>query len=488
MNARTSCAPMTRRCGRPGTRGFVYGLTALCMSLASLAPSAADAQTTISATTPNGYACEWTVPRMALAADRQVILFHCRDGAETPCSERWAEDIIPETSGASVPERVFVCSHQNDPVGAIVIATADFGLREAFAFDQPGDPAEVTLIRALPGATRQFRVQMTNDFPRLVQAQIVGHTSRGLTSLWEGELEYTSDCDAGTYEQGRVELRVGEPEFGTLLTRVLESSSRREVGRVSLFHWSPVAERFEGPTSCPDPAALLAQRSTPEIVGSLAESSAAPQGIATRYEDSEFARLLRARRLRGRGATRYAGYAVARLPSSSGSCPALLVRVVGFEVVAGTVPPVERYAQYGVVDIDPRTRRLRAVEPSIPATDARVVATLGNTPHLDSGFYRDNASGLDMQSGSSPTTQSQADAVAYCASLPLAGGGWRLPTKDELLIVYSNRAALAPTAEFFFWSSSPDGSSPSSGWFVNFYYGVADSTGATDTHRARCVR
>ena len=104
------------------------------------------------------------------------------------------------------------------------------------------------------------------------------------------------------------------------------------------------------------------------------------------------------------------------------------------------------------------------------------------------GLYRDSASGLVMQYGVSPSAQSQADSVAWCANLPFAGGGWRLPTKDELLMVYDNRAQLEATEERF-WSSSNLPDSPADGWYVEFdavggiFYGPP-----TQNFFARCVR
>ena len=103
------------------------------------------------------------------------------------------------------------------------------------------------------------------------------------------------------------------------------------------------------------------------------------------------------------------------------------------------------------------------------------------------GTVRDNVSGLVMQFGFSPDRQSQAESIAYCASLPLAGGGWRLPTKDELLIVYANRGALEPTDEIL-WSSSSVAGSPELGWSVYFGNGGADVDEVAIPSRARCVR
>lgn len=110
------------------------------------------------------------------------------------------------------------------------------------------------------------------------------------------------------------------------------------------------------------------------------------------------------------------------------------------------------------------------------------------------GFFHDNASGLDMQFDGSPTTMSQAASVAYCASLPLAGGGWRLPTKDELLVVYANRAHLQPIVNWItFWSSSParvgqQNFGQTIGWIVDWSNGNALDLNGTSLTRARCVR
>ena len=103
------------------------------------------------------------------------------------------------------------------------------------------------------------------------------------------------------------------------------------------------------------------------------------------------------------------------------------------------------------------------------------------------GFYRDPASGLVMQVGFSPNVQNQAESRIYCSQLPLAGGGWRLPTKDELLVVYANRRYLEPSEDVL-WSTTPYAGSPSNGWGVNFGSGIAYYYDVTYYPRARCVR
>jgi len=114
---------------------------------------------------------------------------------------------------------------------------------------------------------------------------------------------------------------------------------------------------------------------------------------------------------------------------------------------------------------------------------------------LGDGTVRDNRSGLVWQQGFSPGEQAQAASVTYCTSLTL-GGGWRLPTKDELLsIVDSSRSNPSIDTAFFpgtpstwFWSSSPVAGSPSVGWYVYFSSGNANVYDATSMYRARCVR
>jgi hypothetical protein len=124
---------------------------------------------------------------------------------------------------------------------------------------------------------------------------------------------------------------------------------------------------------------------------------------------------------------------------------------------------------------------------------------------------RDQASGLVIQVGFSPQRQNQAAAFAYCATLPLAGGGWRLPTRDELSVALANRTLLADSDDWF-WSAAPTVTPPSRGvvvrvahevfdsaatrraaassrgWIVHFTHGFAYADGPEAPFRARCVR
>jgi len=86
-------------------------------------------------------------------------------------------------------------------------------------------------------------------------------------------------------------------------------------------------------------------------------------------------------------------------------------------------------------------------------------------------------------------------AATYCATLPLDGGGWRLPTRAELqgIVDYGGTApAINPAFESVasdgYWSSTTCAGTTDVAWLVNFNYG--DQYGHYKYHRyyVRCVR
>ena len=91
-------------------------------------------------------------------------------------------------------------------------------------------------------------------------------------------------------------------------------------------------------------------------------------------------------------------------------------------------------------------------------------------------------------------------ATDYCRNLQLAGhSGWRLPTIDELQVIYDdingghsvrdNLKLSNDNVTEYRWSSSP-GNASGKAWTMNFGYGQR-STMPLDTReytRARCVR
>jgi formylglycine-generating enzyme required for sulfatase activity len=85
------------------------------------------------------------------------------------------------------------------------------------------------------------------------------------------------------------------------------------------------------------------------------------------------------------------------------------------------------------------------------------------------------------------------DAQKYCAGLGLPGGGWRLPTKEELLALCeakkSDRAVAAypGMGEGWYWSSSPYVGDTGVAWVVAFNLGGSYSDVTSVSYAVRCV-
>jgi len=102
-----------------------------------------------------------------------------------------------------------------------------------------------------------------------------------------------------------------------------------------------------------------------------------------------------------------------------------------------------------------------------------------------------------VAAGCSGTGCTQAGAIAYCAALPLDGGGWRLPQVSELLTLVDPtqfNPAIDPTAfpstpAEDCWSSSAYVGAAGDAWAVYFYVGNSYAYYNTgSTRRVRCVR
>jgi hypothetical protein len=109
------------------------------------------------------------------------------------------------------------------------------------------------------------------------------------------------------------------------------------------------------------------------------------------------------------------------------------------------------------------------------------------------GTVTDPLTGLVWQQTLGTNDYSQADGVAYCAGLTLAGGGWHLPTITELESIVDRRysptidpTAFPSTPPAGFWSSSV--ASGGNGWLVTFYGGYSSYDDTSATGRVRCVR
>ena len=75
------------------------------------------------------------------------------------------------------------------------------------------------------------------------------------------------------------------------------------------------------------------------------------------------------------------------------------------------------------------------------------------------------------------------EAVEACKKL---GTGWRLPTKDELYILYKNREEIGGFANSYYWSSTEDDNS--NAWIQTFSSGYQFNNYNDSPNRVRVVR
>jgi hypothetical protein len=115
---------------------------------------------------------------------------------------------------------------------------------------------------------------------------------------------------------------------------------------------------------------------------------------------------------------------------------------------------------------------------------------------VSAGTVKDNQTGLTWQQAADANTCTWANAKAYCSGLSLAGTGWRLPLRGELVTLVDltrSSPAIDPTAFPStplerFWSSSPHVAASGSAWFVEFSAGYFNNDAVSSANRVRCVR
>ena len=98
----------------------------------------------------------------------------------------------------------------------------------------------------------------------------------------------------------------------------------------------------------------------------------------------------------------------------------------------------------------------------------------------------DERTGLEWQVQPAIQEMNWSDAKAYAEKLDLAGGGWRLPTREELLMVVKSAEALRslPISEWY-WSSSQV-EDYNDAWIV--YFDAKGLYSQAYTWRSNCVR
>ena len=92
----------------------------------------------------------------------------------------------------------------------------------------------------------------------------------------------------------------------------------------------------------------------------------------------------------------------------------------------------------------------------------------------ENGIVHDENTGLEWVAGPD-TDMDWNDAKSWVGELSLAGGGWRMPTRDDLRRLYEknigtrNMTPLLETTGTWVWSGETEG--PSCAWGFNFYGG-----------------
>ena len=119
------------------------------------------------------------------------------------------------------------------------------------------------------------------------------------------------------------------------------------------------------------------------------------------------------------------------------------------------------------------------------------------------GVVTDNAIGLQWQddysdNGGVIKTANWINAKAYCESLPLNGGEWRLPSSRELISI-TDKTRRDPSIDItkfkpenvtsdFYWTSTIDVRHSGNAWSVSFGISEQWYRLMTDVYAVRCVR
>ena len=132
-----------------------------------------------------------------------------------------------------------------------------------------------------------------------------------------------------------------------------------------------------------------------------------------------------------------------------------------------------------------------------------MVLAFGGTASAQGKTWKDEKTGLTWQVTPTGERFKWEQAKAHCSGLSLDGGGWRLPTKEELASLIRGckddgcKSFKGPANGCYwpdeikgkckaYWSSSAKG--PKGAWFVTFARGDVGSNGVNYDDRVRCVR
>ncbi|HRI70792.1 MAG TPA: DUF1566 domain-containing protein [Polyangium sp.] len=109
----------------------------------------------------------------------------------------------------------------------------------------------------------------------------------------------------------------------------------------------------------------------------------------------------------------------------------------------------------------------------------------------------DTKTTLAWERAESTSTYTFGQAAAYCASLMLDGGGWRLPSMKELMTIIDDSRvepaidlnAFPNASAGYFWTTTiVAGSSPQQRWYLHFSNGYTDKTPESYSLSVKCVK
>ena len=124
-----------------------------------------------------------------------------------------------------------------------------------------------------------------------------------------------------------------------------------------------------------------------------------------------------------------------------------------------------------------------------PVSQREETERLIDSVETEFDLWRDPKTGLEWQVTPAPERMSLKDAKKYAKALDLDGGGWRLPTKDELVTISgTNRPKELRGANGWYWSSSPVEDDDDVAWDVYFSIGFVNYVDVANDYSVRCVR
>lgn len=110
--------------------------------------------------------------------------------------------------------------------------------------------------------------------------------------------------------------------------------------------------------------------------------------------------------------------------------------------------------------------------------DTRITRTPEN--YLD---YTDNGSPMFAVA-----TADLSGTKNWNAALKSCPAGWRLPTLQELMLMWVYKGELGTWASDYYWSSTESNFNTSNAWYVQFPYGITSAHAKSNGHYVRCIR